>query len=201
MENNLPTEAEIIALHKKHAPTEALFNASYSHCLAVWKIAEQLITSQNLNLDQELVKAACLLHDIGIYKLIQPTEPLNVGPAKRGIVAEQMLEEEGLPKALRDIVAHHVGHNLTRERIEEGLLGVLPPRDLTPRTAEERLVNYVSKLHGRSENPQFISVDAYRAFLKKIEEEYYVNDFESLVKEFGEPDLQPLAKEFTEELV
>lgn len=92
MENNLPKESEIIALHKKHAPSEELFNAVYTHCLAVWRIAEQLIDSQELQLDRELVKAGCLLHDIGTYSLIQPTDPINAGYAGRGIAGERLLE-------------------------------------------------------------------------------------------------------------
>ena len=200
MKNNLPTESEIIALHKKYAPSEELFNAVYTHCLDVWRIAEQLINSQDLKLDRELVKAACLLHDIGTYDLIQLTDPINVGYAGRGVAGEQILEKEGLPKALSEIVACHVGHGFTKEHIEETLLGVLPPRDLAPRTIEERLVNYVSKLHSRSDEPQFNSIDSYRTFLKNLENKYYIEDFEGLVKEFSEPDLKTLAKEYAQKL-
>lgn len=194
-------ESEIIALHKKYAPSDELFNAVYTHCLAVWRIAEQLIDSQGLQLDRELVKAACLLHDIGTYSLIQSTDPMNAGYAGRGIAGEQLLEKERLPKALCEIVAHHVGHGLTKDHIEETLFGVLPLRDLAPKTIEERLVSYVSKLHSRSDEPQFNSVSAYRTFLKNVGNEYYINEFESLVEEFGEPNLQPLAKEFAHKLM
>lgn len=200
MKNDLPTESEIITLHKKYAPSEELYTAVYTHCLAVWQVAKQIIDSQELKLDRELVKAACLLHDIGTYSLIQPTDPINVGYAGRGVAGEQLLEKEGLPKPLYEAVAHHVGHGFTKEHIEQALLGVLPARDLTPKTIEERLVNYVSKLHSRSNEPQFNSVSSYRTFLKNLGSKYYIEGFEALAKEFGEPDLEPLAKEFAQKL-
>jgi len=201
MQKNLPTELEIIELHKKYAPSDEFFNAVYTHCLAVWNIAETIIRSKNLQLDRELVKVACLLHDIGTYSLVQPTDPINVGPVGRGVAGEQILANEGLPKALCAAVAHHVGHGFTKEHIEETLSGIFPTRDLTPKTPEERLVSYASKLHSRSHEPQFNSVNSYRTFLENLENEYYIEEFESLVKEFGEPDLQPLAKEFGQKLV
>jgi len=200
MATNLPTEAEIIALHKKYAPTEELFTIIYTHCLAVWRVAEQLIEMKPHTLNQELVKAGCLLHDIGTYSFIKPTDKSWVAPAGRGIEGERILMEEGLPKALCKIVAHHVGHGLTKEHIEETISGVLPLRDLTPKTIEERLVNYASKLHSKAKEPQFNSVGSYRQFLKNIGTDYYSDDFEALVEEFGEPDLEPLAEEFAQKL-
>lgn len=199
MNNNSITESEIIALHKKYALSEELFDVIYTHCLAVWRIAEQLIVTKEHNLDNELVKAGCLLHDIGTYKLIEPSEGSSVAHVNRGVAGEQILIEEGMSKALCGIVAHHVGHKLTAERIADSLLP-LPQRDLSPKTAEERLVNYVSKLHARSDEPQFNSVDAYRTFINNLGVEYAVDDFESLVKEFGDPDLNLLAKEFAHKL-
>lgn len=200
MDNNLPTESEITALHKKYAPSEELFNHVYTHCLAVWRIAEQLIASKDLKVDQELVRAGCLLHDIGTYSLIQPTDPVNVGYVGRGVAGGQILEEEGLPKALSEIVAHHVGHGLTKEYIEKSFLP-LPHRNLTPRTSEERLLSYVSKLHSRSDEPQFNSVNSYRKFLKNLDIKQATDDFESLVEEFGEPNLERLSEEFSQKLI
>jgi uncharacterized protein len=51
----LSTDTEIIALHKKYAPSKELFNAVYIHCLTVWRIAEQVAVSGR-NIDKELVK-------------------------------------------------------------------------------------------------------------------------------------------------
>lgn len=200
MNNTLPTDSEIIALHKKYAPSEEVFEAVYTHCRAVWRIAESLIAAQKLTLDRELVKAGCLLHDIGTYRLMQPTDPINAGYVGRGVEGEQILREEGLPEALGKIVAHHVGHGFTKELIEKTFVP-LPHRDLSPKTIEERLVNYVSKLHARSDPQQFNSVTTYRSYIGNLDNKYYLEDFEALVKEFGEPDLEPLAEEFGHRLV
>ncbi|MES2630519.1 MAG: HD domain-containing protein [Patescibacteria group bacterium] len=198
MNNRLPTESEIIALHEKYAPSEAIFDAVYSNCQAVWRIAELVLALKERKINEELVKAGCLLHDIGTYKLIQPTDTISVGYVNRGVAGEQIIEEEGLPKALGEILAHHVGLGFTKEHIEATL--PLPHRDLTPQTIEERIVTYASKLHSRSEPPQFNSVSAYRKHLKNLDAQYYSDLFEALVDEFGEPDLEPLAKEFSQKL-
>ncbi len=201
MKKNLPTEAEIIALHKKYAPSEELFHIVYTHCLAVWRIAEQIIGLKPHRIDKELVKAGCMLHDIGTYTLIKPDDVSWVGYVGRGIEGERLIKQEGLPKELAEIVGHHVGHGLTKKHIKEHLSGILPVKDLTPQTIEERLVSYASKLHSRSEVLQFNSVDAYRKFIKELGGGYYARDFEALVKEFGEPNLKPLAKEFSQKIV
>lgn len=199
MNDTLLTESEIIALHKKYAPSEAVFNAVYSNCQAVWRIAELVLALKEHRLDKELVKAGCLLHDIGTYKLIQPTDTISVGYVNRGVAGEQIIEEEGLPKALGAILAHHVGLGFTKKHIEETL--PLPHRDLTPKTIEERLVAYATKLHSRTDPPQFNSVPTYRKHLKDLDVQYYSDLFEALVDEFGEPDLRLLASEFGQKLV
>jgi len=203
MKNALPTESEIIKLHKKYAPSKDIFDIVYLNCLATWKIALQIIESSKLELNRELVKTGCLLHDIGTYRLIQPEDVAWAGYANRGVVGAEMLKEEGFAKELCNVVAHHVGLGLTKKRISETFLPV-PKEDLQPQTTEERLVNYVSKLHSRSDasefNSQFNSVDFYRAFLRKLDSEYELNVFESLVEEFGEPNLNDLASEFNQKL-
>lgn len=206
MENDLPTDAEIIALHKKYAPSEEVFTIVYSHCLTVWRIAEQLLAAKPQKIDQDLVKTGCMLHDIGTYTLLQPNDPIAGNYMGRGVESERILKEEGLPQALCEIVAHHVSLALTKEQIEEGsMLGVVPYRDLNAKTVEERLVNYASKFHARSshpsEKPRFGDVAWYRKLLKDVDVESYSNDFEALVKQFGEPDTASLAKELGQELL
>lgn len=191
MEDRLPTETEIVNLHKKYAPSEEIFNRIYGHCEAVWQVAEQLIAAKKLPVDQELVKASCLLLDIGIYKLVQPDDIDTAGYVGRGVASEELLREEGLPAAVCDIVARHVGHALTAERIKATYLP-LPARDLSPRTDEERLVNYVSKLHIRSDKPRFTGAQTYLKFLRKYGDSYDIDDFQRMINDFGEPDTNAL---------
>lgn len=199
MKKALPTESDIIDFHKSLAPSEELFDIVHAHSVIVWRIAELCMSAVEHNLDKELVKASCLLHDVGIYKLIKPGDLKSVQYVKRGIVGEKILREQGYPDALCLAVARHVGLGLTRARIEKTFLP-LPPRDLAPCTHEERLINYVSKLHVRSDEPQFNSVESYRLFIRNLEDEYNIDIFESLVDEFGEPNLGILAEEFNQKL-
>jgi HD superfamily phosphodiesterase len=65
----IPTDEEIRALHEKHAPSPAAFGLVFTHCVIVCAIAEQLLARSDLGLDEDLVRAGSLLHDIGVYRL------------------------------------------------------------------------------------------------------------------------------------
>lgn len=67
--NTLPTYEEILALHKKYSPSEVAFDLVFTHCQIVRELAEQLISKLGVPVNSELVKAGCLLHDIGVYRL------------------------------------------------------------------------------------------------------------------------------------
>lgn len=200
----LPAESRIIEIHKKHAPSKEMYDIVLLNCRAVWLVAQNIIEMKHLILDTDLVRAACLLHDVGTYKLIQPNDVPWVGYVNRGVVGSEILGDEGCPKYLCNAVRHHAGLGLSKERIIESGIG-LPHEDLRPRTIEERLVNYASKLHSRSDSAnsfsQFIKAKSYRKLLGNIGNPYYRDEFEALVDEFGEPDLLSLSRELRQDLI
>ena len=67
----LPTDDEIEALHRKHAPDEEAFQSVYTHCRIVADITDQMIDRMHPEVDREVVRVGCLLHDIGVYRLYQ----------------------------------------------------------------------------------------------------------------------------------
>ncbi|CAL9641703.1 hypothetical protein SUDANB176_06365 [Streptomyces sp. enrichment culture] len=184
----IPGPDEIRALHEKHAPTAEAFALVHTHCEIVWSIAEQLISASRPDVDAELVRAGCLLHDIGVYRLYGDDGRLDHGNyIRHGLLGQEILEEEGFPEALCRFCSHHTGVGVTTDDVlRQGL--PLPPADYLAETAEERLVMYADKFHSKSRPSAFLSPDAYAAHVRRFGEDK-VAAFRALRTEFGEPDL------------
>jgi uncharacterized protein len=184
----IPGPEEIRALHEKYAPTAEAFALVHTHCEIVWSIAEQLISAARLDVDAELVRAGCLLHDIGVYRLYGDDGRLDHGNyVRHGLLGHEILEREGFPEPLRRFCSHHTGVGITRQDVlAQGL--PLPPADYLAVTHEERLVMYADKFHTKSRPSVFLSPDEYAAHVRRFGEEK-VTAFGALRAEFGDPDL------------
>ncbi|MGW0988361.1 HD domain-containing protein [Streptomyces sp. NPDC002486] len=185
----IPDPAEIRALHEKYAPTTEAFALVHSHCEIVWGIAEQLLAAPRLaHLDAELVRAGCLLHDIGVYRLYGEDGRLNHrNYIRHGLLGHEILEAEGFPEAVRRFCSHHTGVGLTRHDIVSQALP-LPPADYVAVTEEERLVMYADKFHSKSRPSVFLSPDEFAARVLRFGADK-VTAFDALRAEFGDPDL------------
>lgn len=198
--NALPTYDEIIALHKKHAPSDDAFELVFTHCQIVWEIAEQLILASNIRVDTELVKAGCLLHDIGVYRLYLPDGAIDHARyIKHGTEGYALLKEEGLSEQLCRFAAHHTGAGLTKQDVEESHLPI-PLADYLAETPEEQLIMYADKFHTKTTPPTFLTADTYAAHLLRFGEEK-VARFRQFQEQFGTPDLQLLAKKYDLEIL
>ncbi len=189
-----PTYEQIEKLHKKYAPSEELYELVFTHCQIVWEIAAQIIKGKKLPVNEELVKASALLHDIGTYKFMQ--EFNETGTSKyyqHGLEGYQIVKAEGLPEELCLILLHHMRLGLTKDAVIYEQLD-LPVQDYSPTTIEEKLVMYADKFH--SKKPQFNSFKGYRNFIQQFGQEQ-VDKFDALAQEFGIPDLEKLASRYT----
>lgn len=185
----IPGPDEIRALHERYAPTAEAFDLVHQHCEIVWGIAEQLLSDPRLShVDAELVRAGCLLHDIGVYRLYGADGRLDHrNYVRHGLLGHEILEREELPETLRRFCSHHTGVGLTRDDIlKQGL--PLPPADYLAETVEERLVMYADKFHTKSRPSSFLSPEEYRDHVRRFGEDK-VTAFEALRAEFGDPDL------------
>ncbi len=190
-----PTTDEIENLHKKYAPGEAAFKLVFVHSQIVWKIAETIILKNNLKINGELIQAGCLLHDIGVYPLVN-AEGKEFDPSKyitHGILGEEILKKEGFSETLCRFASHHTGVGLTLENIMREQLP-LPPADYTAQTLEERLVMYADKFHSKF-MPCFNSFAWYKNHVATFGDDTS-NKLEKLAEEFGKPDLAPLIKKY-----
>jgi uncharacterized protein len=183
-----PTPEEIRALHKEIAPSAEAFELVYTHCEIVWSIADQLIRARDLAVDVELVRAGCLLHDIGVHLLNGESY------IRHGVLGEAFLRERGFPDPLSRFCAHHTGVGITRDDVLKQSLP-LPVADFLADSAEERLVMYADKFHSKTTPPVFVTAPTYERQVRKFGPQHTAR-FAALISEFGLPDLTALATHF-----
>ncbi|WP_159942103.1 MULTISPECIES: HD domain-containing protein [unclassified Nocardiopsis] len=196
----IPGDDEIRALHERHAPTPEAFDLVYTHCRIVCAIAEQLLDRSAPELDRALVRAGCLLHDIGVYRLYDSSGGLDRARyVSHGVLGHRVLAEEGLPEPLCRFCSHHTGVGLTREDVRaQGL--PIPEADYVAGSGEEELVMYADKFHSKRTPPVFVSADSYAASVARFGEDK-VTRFKELRTRFGLPDLAALAAAYGHALV
>jgi uncharacterized protein len=182
----IPGDDEIRALHERFAPSAEAFESVWTHSLIVCRIADQVGGG---DVDMALVRAGCLLHDIGVYRL-EPGDHY----VRHGLLGYELLGEAGLPETLRRFCAHHTGVGITHDDVLRQQLP-LPPGDYLAESGEEDLVMYADKFHSKSTPPRFLSPATFSARVARFGDDK-VKRFESLVDRFGAPDLAPLAAEF-----
>ncbi|MGV9692838.1 HD domain-containing protein [Streptomyces sp. NPDC003444] len=189
---HLPSVDEIRALHRKHAPHEEAFELVFTHCEIVWRIAERLLPRSGENLDPELVRAGCLLHDIGVYRLYDAEGRLDGrNYIRHGILGHELLAAEGLPETVCRFCSCHTGVGLTKEDVlAQGL--PLPPADYVAVTPEERIVMYADKFHSKSTPPRFLSPETYAVSVSRFGQDK-VAAFGALRTVYGDPELDGLA--------
>jgi uncharacterized protein len=199
--NKVPTISEIHALHEKYAPTAEAFELVFTHCRAVQQVAAQLLGRGNLpRIDAELVRAGCLLHDIGVYRLYDASGRLNHRDyIRHGVLGYELLKTAGFGDAICRFCSCHTGVGLTREDIRKQNLP-LPVADYLPASVEERLVLYADKFHTKTDPPKFVTAATYSRDVRRFGDEKVLN-FKLLIDEFGEPDLAPLARKYRAAMV
>ena len=173
-------------MHREAAPTREAFDVVWTHCRIVWSIASQLLPA---DVDGDLVRAGCLLHDIGVHRL-RPADAY----VRHGILGDELLAELGLPEVLRRFCSHHTGVGITAADVEaQGL--PMPVADYLAETAEERIVMYADKFHSKSTPPSFVTSDTFVAAVSHFGPDKPAR-FAALTREFGEPNLTALSRDF-----
>lgn len=188
----LPAPEDIRRLHERYAPSPEAFDSVHGHCVIVWRIAEQLLDARPLPVDRDLVRAGCLLHDIGVYRLYDADGGFDSrNYIRHGLLGHEILTAEGYPEALSRFCSHHTGVGLTKDDIVRQDLP-LPPADYLAETTEERLVMYADKFHSKSTPPKFLTPAAYTTAVRRFGEAK-ATAFTHLRHTFGDPDIPALA--------
>ncbi|TYK47724.1 HD domain-containing protein [Actinomadura decatromicini] len=194
----IPGDGEVQALHERYAPSPQAFDLVWTHCVIVCRIAEQVV--DGLNVNKDLVRAGCLLHDIGVYRLYDITGELDHKRyVRHGVLGHELLSDEGFPEEICRFCSHHTGMGLTADDIESQRLP-LPKGDYVAESDEERIVMYADKFHSKTVPPRFVSADSFALHVRRYGEDK-VTAFQTMRETFGEPDLAPLAAEYGHALV
>jgi uncharacterized protein len=196
----IATDEEILALHREHAPTSGALDLVYTHCQIVADVAGQLLAASGFPADAALVRAGCLLHDIGVYPLYDQAGRLDhAGYIRHGVLGHELLREAGFPEVICRFASHHTGVGLTARDVREQELP-LPPADYLAESNEETVVMYADKFHTKASPPAFLTADAYAACVRRFGPDK-VAVFAAMRAELGEPDLAPLAAAYRQRVI
>lgn len=194
----IPSDAEIRQLHERAAPTPEAFDLVWTHCEIVARIAGQFTDRPDVN--PALVRAGCLLHDIGVYRLYgRDGTPDFSSYIRHGLLGHEFLAAEGFPDYLCRFCSCHTGVGVTRADILDQSLP-LPPGDYVAETPEESLVMYADKFHSKKTPPVFVSAPTYTLSVARFGPGKAAR-FTTMVETYGEPDLLPLSEEYGHGLI
>jgi uncharacterized protein len=206
----IPDDEEIYALHVRHAPTPEALAVVYTHSEIVRRVAMELLAGRGPaawstegdgaqrggiegdGIDAGLVRAGCLLHDIGVYRLYDESGRLgHAGYIRHGVLGHELLAKAGYPEALCRFASRHTGVGITRDEVLRQKLP-LPPADYVAQTPEEALVMYADKFHTKATPPSFLTAATYAAEVARFGADKPAA-FTRLRERFGEPDLTVLS--------
>jgi uncharacterized protein len=139
----LPSREQAVELLRKNKCSSEVI----SHCKAVADLSVEIavkLQNKGYKVDLNLVEVGALLHDIGRSK----THKVD-----HGYVGAKIVQSEGLPESVVNIVKRHVGGGITAE--EAARFGW--PQDVyVPQSLEEKIVSYADK---RIESGRRVSID------------------------------------------
>lgn len=178
---------DYIGIIDKYYPAGALRDILMRHSTQVADLACKINHDRDLGLDPDQVKAAAMLHDIGICMTDAPgiechgTEPY----IRHGIIGAELLRREGAPEWAARVAERHTGAGLdAHEIIEQNL--PLPSRDYLPESMLERLICYADKFYSKSGDMRQKPFDKVRASMARFGPRS-LNRFDALATEFGIP--------------
>lgn len=194
----LLNDSQIQKLHRKYAPNDLVYNLVFTHCTIVNEIAQWCAAKSTELVDVEILRNACLLHDIGTYILFDDNGKVANGRMypQHAILGAKILADEGLDERVYSAVETHVLMGLSKREINgEGSERIwpLPARDYLPATIEAELLCYADRFH--SKHPTFNAYDTFLGTLRKSLPNQAAR-FEEAAVRFGIPDVPALAEKY-----
>lgn len=118
----------------------------------------------NLDIPLDMVEAAAMLHDIGIFLTNAPDIDCHGSEHYicHGILGADLLRREGVDEAIARVAERHTGAGLTIDDIERQQLP-LPRKDYLPETMLEKLICYADKFFSKSGKMQEKPLNKVRA--------------------------------------
>jgi len=128
-----PREEEAEKLLRELGASEELI----AHSKKVTEVAKKIVQKlkeRKIHVNEQLVIAGAMLHDVGRTR---------THGVEHGVVGGQILREKGFPEELASVVERHVGGGLSKTEAKKYANVEI---DLAPRTIEEKIVCYADKL-------------------------------------------------------
>lgn len=173
----------------KYYPVGTLRRDIYmKHSRQVADLALDIARRRGLDVDLEMVEAAAMLHDVGIFMTDAPT--IGCEGTKRyiahGVLGAELLRREGMPEEIALVAERHTGTGITAADVE--MLGLpIPVADYMPETVLERLVCYADKFYSKSGDQKRKSFQRARALIARHGGDSLAR-FDAMAAEFGEVD-------------
>lgn len=156
------------------------------HSRQVAAMALAIASSLALDIPQEQIETAAMLHDIGIIATNAPgiccygTQPYLL----HGTIGAGMLRDCGAPEWAAGVAERHTGAGLLRSDVVAAGLPD-PGHDLLPRTLLERLICYADKFYSKTHiGAPAKPIERVRASIAKFGAEALAR-FDALHAEFG----------------
>jgi uncharacterized protein len=194
------TIQQIEALHHKYAPNDLVYRLVYGHCQVVAEIAQwsaaNVKRTEGVEIDNELLHAAALLHDIGAYVFFDPEgriENNRLYPL-HAILSAKIIADEGIDSRIADIVQTHLLLGISKQEVFDRPWQ-LPAHDYRPQRIEGQLLCYADRFH--SKRPIF---NAYDTFLSLLQSKLPIQAalFQEWAQRFGIPDVPALAAKYNQ---
>jgi uncharacterized protein len=190
------SDDKILALHKKYAPDERSFDLVFTHCKIVAEIALGTVRKNKLEVDDNLLYTAAMLHDIGAYTMYVPELKTfkKDGYEQHALIGASLLRGEGLPEAVCDIILTHrlMGVTADETKLKQWKT---PYVDVVPASLEGELVCFADRFH--SKHP---SLNDPHKFIEKLATNLpeQAAKYQARLDEWGAPDLEFLAKKYNQ---
>lgn len=156
------------------------------HCRQVSDLALEINSRCGLALEPDIVEAAAMLHDIGIFMTSAPT--IGCDGSERyiahGYLGAALLRREGYPEDMARVAERHTGTGITASDVE--ILGLpMPVADYMPETVLEKVVCYADKFYSKSGTMEKKSFKRARASIARYGGDSLAR-FDAMAAQFGE---------------
>lgn len=138
------------------------------HSRQVADLALEIARRKHLDVDLEMVEAAAMLHDVGIFLTDAPA--IGCEGKERyithGVLGAELLRREGMPEEVARVAETHTGSGMTAGDVEMLRLPI-PVADYLPQSLVEKLVCYADKFYSKNRSMERKSFQQARASIAR----------------------------------
>lgn len=151
-------------IDRYYLPGTPLREILLRHSRSVAELALEIAGRLELAVSPDLVEAAAMLHDIGIFMTDAPgifctgSEPY----IRHGVLGADLLRSEGVCEEVARVAERHTGAGITPDDIRNMHLPLPVDRILMPQSLLERLICYADKFYSKSGDMQRKSLERVR---------------------------------------